>query len=137
MHAGHSISVLGDLVKNSTHTLRAMGLRTCAQPFIEFIAVDHAHKAIFYGDVHLLVLGRDHARTACLGHQQVVRDVKVLDQARGDGTAARLGSALAVQQQNCAALQCQVVGSGGASGTAADNDDVIFLGLHGAAPCEG
>ena len=136
MHAGHTVGVFGDLVKHRPYALRAMGLRPRAQPLIELVAIDHAHKAVFNRNIDLFVGGRDHARAPRLGHQQVVRDLEVFDQARRNRAAAWLGAALAIQQQHRAALLRQVIGSGCAGGATADNDDVIFLGLHSVAPCQ-
>ena len=136
VHTGHAVGVFGDLVKDRTHALCAIGLGPRAQPLVKLVAVDHADKAVFNGDINFFVRGRNHARTTRLGHQQVVRDLEVFDQARRDRAAAGLGAALAVQQQHRAAFLRQVIGSGCAGGTTADNDDVIFLGLHSVAPCQ-
>ena len=136
MHPGHAVGVFGDLVKHSPYAPRAVGLRPRAQPLIEFVTVDHAHKAVFNRNIHFFVRGRNHARTTRFGHQQVIRDMEVFDQARRNRAAAGLGAALPVQQQHRAALLRQVIGSGCSGGATADNDDVIFLGLHSVAPCQ-
>ena len=136
VHTGDAVGVFGDLVKDGTHSLRAIGLRPRAQPLVELVAVDHADKAIFNRNIDFFIRGRNHARATRLGHQQMVGDLKVFDQARRNGAAAGLGAALAVQQQHGAAFLRQVIGSGCAGGTTADNDDVIFLGLHSVAPCQ-
>ena len=103
-----------------------------AQPFVEHIAVDHAHEAALDRDVDLGRAGCDHAGAADARNQQMVGNVEVADQPRRDRPTAGLDAPGTVQQQHRATLPDQVVRRGGARGPAADHDDVVGERWRGA-----
>ena len=130
VHPQLAAVVVLQLVKNrlATHRTRLGG--AIAQILVELVAVHHAHKAIVDGDVDLVVGGRNHAGATHLGHQQVIGDVKVLDQARRYRTATGFGAALTVQQQNTPALTHQIVCSGGARRPSAHHHKIKIGSVH-------
>jgi hypothetical protein len=79
-----------------------------------------------------MVAGRNHAGAASARHEQVVRDLKVLDKSWRNGAATGLDAPSAVQQQNAVSFTRQLLRSGSASRTAAYDYDVKrFYVFHG------
>ena len=134
VHTANAIVVAAEFVKNTALTHRAMIFCSHTQPFVELVAVDHAHKATFDRDVHFLVFGRDHASRPCFGHQELIGDREVFDQTRRNRAAAGLDAPLPVEQQHMAAQFGQVIGCGGASWPATNHHHVISQVLHESAP---
>ncbi len=130
VHPQLTAVVVLQLVKNrlATHRTRLGG--AVAQILVELVAVHHADKAVVDGNIDLVVGGRDHAGTTHLGHQQVVGDVEVLDQARRDRAAAGFGAALAVEQQHAPALAHQIVCGGRARRPSAHHHKVVIGLVH-------
>ena len=96
VHHGHAIVVAGDFLKVGTATVSSMRAGTFSEPFIKLVAVHHAYKSIFNGDVDAVVFRGHHARATRFGHQQVVGDFKVFDEPRGYGATTGFGAALTV-----------------------------------------
>ena len=124
-----------EALKPTDESLGTIGLGAAAQPFVEGAAIHHSNKAIFNGNVHLLVAWRDHARATNLRHKHLLRNLKVPNGPRGNGAPAGLDAACLVNKQNAAARKGKIVCSRGASGASTnDNHFVVKHRLHGATP---
>ena len=96
----------------SAHDILGPGVRRPgAQERIKILAINHADKPVFDGDINTPPGWRDHARRVDLGHQLVIGDMKVLHQTRRNGTTARFDPALAVQQRNSVTRPDKILGS--------------------------
>ena len=127
-----AVRLAADVRESAGATLGTGAGRALAQPFVEFVAVDHADKAVVDRNVDPVVGRRDHAGAFGLGHQQLIGDVEVANQARRDGAAARLDAAGAVEQQHAVAAPCQLLRGRSTGGAAADDHRLVdVLGVHG------
>ena len=98
MHPQHSRVIPVNFVEQGLLPDSTGGSSAFAQKFIKVLPVDHAHKTVVNVHVNLVVGRRNHACATNFGHQQMVWNIKVFDQARRYRTATWLRPAFAVQQ---------------------------------------
>ena len=57
MHTAHPIVIACEFVEHAALAHRAVSLGAFAQPFVKLVAVDHAHKPAFNGNVDFFIFG--------------------------------------------------------------------------------
>ena len=96
----HAIQVAFNSVERADAAHCPTGGCTLTQPFVKFLTVDHAYKAVVDWNVNLVVFRRDHAGRCRARNQQLVWYGKVFNEPGRNGAAARFDTACAVQQQD-------------------------------------
>ena len=127
--ARDTVRVAVDALECTSDPYRPRLRRPRAEPFVEYIAVDHAHRPI--PDRHIDTVPRrgDHAGERRLCNHQTVGNVKITIESWRNGPAARLDPSGTVKQQNMAALMREV-GCRCRPRWAATDDDRVVIVTH-------
>jgi hypothetical protein len=123
-HRTYAIRIQTDTLEAGIATDSAGGSGTLAQPFIELLAIDHAHETAFDRNIYFGIRWRDHACRARFGDQQVIRYIKVANCARRYCATTGFDATRAVQQQNASSAPRKIMGCSGTGRAAAYDDDI-------------
>ena len=119
-----------NFVEDGLLTHRARLRCASAQKLVKILPIHHADKPLVDVNIHLVVGRRNHARAPHFGHQQMIRNFKVLDQARRNRATTRLGPALSVQHQDAPSGFGQIMSGCGTRRTAAHHHKIKISWAH-------